>query len=47
MKKTAKELVLEYVRKQYEKEKDKWNCGMKNSYFEWEDLLHNLEDILK
>lgn len=41
--KSAKEKLLEYAEKQAYKEKDKWNCGMKNQWYEWADLC----DILK
>lgn len=35
---TAYEKTLNYIKKQYDNEKDKWNCGMKNDYFTWENL---------
>ena len=44
--KTAKEKLLEYVRKQVINEKDKWLSGMKNNYFEWEDLETKVKEAL-
>ena len=44
---TAKEKLLEWLRKQVAKEKDKWKSGMKNQFFEFEDLLIKVEDYLK
>lgn len=40
--KTPKEQVIEYVEKRYQKEKDKWDSGLRNQYFEWEDLEEDL-----
>ena len=40
--KTPKELVIEYVEKRYQKEKEKWNDGLRNQYFEWEDVRNNI-----
>ena len=36
--KTPKEQVIEFVEKKYQKEKEKWNDGLRNQYFEWEDI---------
>ena len=36
--KTAKEQIIEYVEKRYQKEKDKWDSGLRNQYFEWEEV---------
>ena len=36
--KTPKEQIIEYVEKRYQKEKDKWESGMRNQYFEWEEV---------
>ena len=36
--KTPKEQVIEYVEKRYQKEKEKWNDGLRNQYFEWEQV---------
>ena len=40
--KTPKEQVIEYVEKRYQKEKDKWESGLRNQYFEWEDVRNQL-----
>ena len=40
--KTPKEQVIEYVEKRYQKEKDKWESGLRNQYFEWEDVRAKL-----
>ena len=40
--KTPKEQVIEYVEKRYLKEKDKWNDGLRNQYFEWENVRNQL-----
>ena len=34
--KTPKEQVIEYVEKRYQKEKDKWESGLRNQYLEWD-----------
>ena len=36
--KTPKEQVIEYIEKRYQKEKEKWNDGLRNQYFEWEEV---------
>ena len=36
--------LLNWAKKQLENEKDKWESGMPNSYFEWEDLYDDLEE---
>lgn len=36
--KTPKEQVIEYVEKRYQKEKEKWNDGLRNQYLEWEEV---------
>ena len=36
--KTPKEQIIEYVEKRYQKEKDKWESGLRNQYFEWEEV---------
>ena len=45
--KSAKNKLLEYAENQYRKEKDKWDSGMKNQLYEWEDLVSQLKDWLK
>ena len=40
--KTPKEQIIEYVEKRYQKEKEKWNDGLRNQYFEWEDVRNKL-----
>ena len=40
--KTPKEQVIEYVEKRYQKEKEKWNDGLRNQYFEWEDIKNQI-----
>ena len=45
--KTPREMILEYAEKQFQKEKDKWNSGMKNNYFAWEDMCDWLKENLK
>ena len=36
--KIPKEQIIEYVEKRYQKEKDKWNNGLRNQYLEWEEV---------
>ena len=36
--KSPKEQIIEYVEKRYQKEKDKWESGLRNQYFEWEEV---------
>ena len=43
--KTPKEQVIEYVEKRYQKEKDKWESGLKNQYLEWEDVRAKLFQV--
>ena len=43
--KTPKEQVIEYVEKKYLKEKDKWESGLRNQYFEWEDVKNQLFQV--
>ena len=40
--KAPKEQVIEYVEKRYQKEKEKWNDGLRNQYLEWEDVRNQL-----
>ena len=40
--KTPKEQVIEFVKKRYQKEKDKWESGLRNQYLEWEDVVEKL-----
>ena len=43
--KTPKEQIIEYVEKRYQKEKDKWESGLRNQYFEWEDVRNQLFQV--
>ena len=43
--KTPKEQVIEYVEKRYQKEKDKWESGLRNQYFEWEEVRNQLFQV--
>ena len=43
--KTPKEQVIEYVEKRYQKEKDKWESGLRNQYLEWEDVRDNIFQV--
>lgn len=45
--KTPKDKLIEWLEKQVEKEKDKWDSGMKNNYFQWCDLRDKVEDFLE
>ena len=40
--KTPKEQIIDYVEKRYQKEKDKWESGLRNQYLEWEDVRNQL-----
>lgn len=40
--KTPKEQIIDYVEKRYQKEKDKWESGLRNQYFEWEEVRGQL-----
>ena len=43
--KTPKEQIIEFVEKRYQKEKDKWNDGLRNQYLEWEDVRNNIFQV--
>ena len=43
--KIQKEQVIEYVEKRYQKEKEKWNDGLRNQYFEWEDVRNQIFQV--
>lgn len=45
--KTLTEKTIIYAEKQVQKEKDKWECGMKNQYFAYEDEYTNLTTALE
>ena len=36
--KTPKEQVIEYIEKRCQKEKDKWDSGLRNPHFEWDEV---------
>lgn len=40
------EKVKQYAYKLLQKEKDKWESGMKNALFQYEDAYHDLVDFL-
>ena len=40
--KSPKEQVIEFVKKKYQKEKDKWESGLSNQYLEWEDVVEKI-----
>ena len=40
--KAPKEQVIEFVKKKYQKEKDKWESGLSNQYLEWEDVVEKI-----
>ena len=40
--KTPKEQIIEYVEKRCQKEKDKWESGLRNQYLEWEEVRNQL-----
>lgn len=41
--KTPLMIIYNRIAKSVANERDKWNCGMKNNFFEWEDFLHKFE----
>ena len=43
--KTPKEQVIEYIEKRCQKEKDKWESGLRNQYLEWEDIRDNIFQV--
>ena len=43
--KTPKEQIIEYVEKRYQKEKEKWNDGLRNQYLEWEEVRDNIFQV--
>ena len=43
--KTPKEQVIEYVEKRYQKEKEKWNDGLRNQLFQEQDNSNLYEHI--
>ena len=43
--KTPKEQIIDYVEKRYQKEKDKWESGLRNQYFEWEEVRNQLFQV--
>ena len=40
--KTPKEQLIEFINKKLLKEKDKWECGLKNQYYKWLDSKESL-----
>ena len=44
---TAKEKLLKWVKSQYDKEKEKWSCGYKNNYYEWDSLYNKIQDLFE
>ena len=40
--KEPKDQVVEFINKKLSKEKDKWECGLKNQYYRWLDLKESL-----
>ena len=36
--KAPKEQIIDYAEKRYQKEKEKWNDGLRNQYLEWEQV---------
>ena len=43
--KTPKEQVIDFVEKKYQKEKEKWNDGLRNQYFEREDVKNQIFQV--
>lgn len=43
--KTPKEQVIDFVEKKYQKEKEKWNDGLRNQYFEREDVKSQIFQV--
>lgn len=43
----AKEQLLAYAEKRAQAEKDKWNSGLKNLWYDWADLCDWLKENLK
>ena len=39
----AEEKLNEYINKNIEKEKDKFACGSKNYYYDWQELKDDIE----
>ena len=44
MSKSAYEQVMEFVLKNLKKEKDKWGMGVKSKYYEWEEVLEEMNE---
>lgn len=40
--KAPKKQIIDYVVKRCQKEKDKWYSGLRNQYFEWEDIKNQI-----
>lgn len=40
--KEPKDQLAEFINKKILKEKDKWECGLKNQYYKWLDLKESL-----
>ena len=40
------EKIDKYIHKILQSEKDKWNSGIKNSYFSTYDLVEDIEEVL-
>lgn len=38
MKKTPKQDTLEFIQKKYFREREKWECGLKNDYYQLETI---------
>ena len=43
--KAPKEQIIDFVEKKYQKEKDKWESGLRNQYLEWEDIRDNIFQV--
>lgn len=44
MSKSAKEQVMDFIEKNLKKEKDKWGMGVKSKYYEWEEVLEEMNE---
>ncbi len=45
MKKTPEDIILEFVQRRFNNERNKWECGLK-SYYPWDEVVDKLTPYL-
>ncbi|MFA6830205.1 MAG: hypothetical protein WCR67_05855 [Bacilli bacterium] len=46
MKKTPEDIILEFIQKRFNNERNKWECGLKNDYYYWDEVVDELTPYL-